>query len=78
MATSPHIRSRLLEVFPEKQTDVLAHVVIEAHDDLLTQADFYKLTGAVADRARQFGGLSNALGGSFEHVACDLVPETLE
>ncbi|MFM8435713.1 MAG: hypothetical protein ACKOBP_10310 [Planctomycetia bacterium] len=24
---------------------MLAHVVIEAHDDLVTQADFHKLTG---------------------------------
>jgi hypothetical protein len=51
MATIPQIRTRLLEVFPEKQADVLAHVVIEAHDDLVNQADFHKLTGVVADLA---------------------------
>ncbi len=134
MATIPQIRNRLLEVFPEKQADVLAHVVIEAHDDLVTQADFHKLTGvvgdlanavtdladaqkdladaqkdlastvndltntvndlaesqkelaaaqtrtelAVADLAKQVGGLSNALGGSLEDFARDLVPEILE
>jgi len=106
MATIPQIRTRLLEVFPEKQADVLAHVVIEAHDDLVTQADFHNLTGvvgdlanavtdlaaaqkdladaqirtefAVADLAKQVGGLSNALGGSLEDFARDLVPEILE
>ena len=33
---------------------------------------------AVKDRAMQVGGLSNALGGSLEDFACDLVPEMLE
>ena len=32
----------------------------------------------MADLARQVGGLSNALGGSLEDFACDLVPEILE
>lgn len=99
MATIPQIRTRLLEVFPEKQADVLAHVVIEAHDDLVNRADFHKLVGvvselaesqkdlaeaqkrtefAVQNLAKQVGGLSNALGGSLEDFACDLVPEILE
>jgi len=106
MATISQIRTRLLEGFPEKQADLLAHVVIEAHDDLVNQADFHALTGvvkdladaqkeladaqkdlaeaqqrtefAVADLAKQVGGLSNALGGSLEDFACDLVPEILE
>jgi hypothetical protein len=51
MATIPQIRTRLLEVFPERQADVLAHVVVESHDDLATQADLHKLTGVVADLA---------------------------
>jgi len=33
---------------------------------------------AVKDLAKQVGGLSNALGGSLEDFACDLVPELLE
>lgn len=113
MASIPQLRNRLLEGFPEKQADLLAHVVIEAHDDLVNQADFHALTGvvkelaeaqkdladaqkdladsqkeladaqkrtefAVADLAKQVGGLSNALGGSLEDFACDLVPEILE
>jgi len=60
MATIPQIRSRLLEVFPEKQADVLAHVVIEAHDDLVTQADVHKLTGVVADLAGAVTDLAEA------------------
>ncbi len=32
---------------------------------------------AVKDLAKQVGGLSNALGGSLEDFACDLVPEML-
>jgi hypothetical protein len=51
MATIPQIRTRLLEVFPERQADVLAHVVVESHDDLATQADLHKLTGVVSDLA---------------------------
>lgn len=33
---------------------------------------------AVGDLAKQVGGLANALGGSLEDFACDLVPEILE
>jgi len=51
MATIPQIRTRLLEVFPEQQADVLAHVLVESHDDLVTQADLHKLTGVVSDLA---------------------------
>ncbi|MFM8435855.1 MAG: hypothetical protein ACKOBP_11045 [Planctomycetia bacterium] len=60
MATIPQIRTRLLEVFSEKQADVLAHVVIEAHDDLVTQADFHKLTGVVADLANAVTDLAES------------------
>ena len=51
MASISQIRSRLLEEFPEKQADLLAHVVIEAHDDLVNQADFHALTGVVRELA---------------------------
>jgi hypothetical protein len=51
MATIPQIRNRLLEGFPEKQADLLAHVVIEAHDDLVNQADFHALTSVVKELA---------------------------
>jgi hypothetical protein len=51
MTTISQLRDRLLEVFSEKQADVLAHVVIEAHDDLVTRADFHELTGVVRELA---------------------------
>lgn len=51
MTSISQLRDRLLEVFSEKQADVLAHVVIEAHDDLVTRADFHELTGVVRELA---------------------------
>ncbi len=60
MATISQIRTRLLEVFPERQADVLAHVVVESHDDLATQADLHKLTGVVADLANVVTDLAEA------------------
>ena len=106
MATIPQIRNRLLQGFPEPQADLLAHVFVESHDELVTKAELNELTGvvsdlaanvkdlseaqkeladaqkrtewAVADLAKQADGLSNALGGSLEDFACELVPEILE
>ena len=134
MPTIPQIRNRLLEQFPAPQADLLAHVFVESHDELVTKAELNELTGvvkelagsqqelslslrglagsqqelslslqelagsqqelagslqelavaqkrteyAVADLAKQVGGLANALGGSLEDFACDLVPELLE
>lgn len=60
MATIPQIRSRLAGHFSEQQADVLAHVVIEAHDDLVTQADLHKLTGVVADLAAVVADLADS------------------
>jgi hypothetical protein len=68
MATIPQIRNRLLEVFPEPQADLLAHVVIEAHDDLVTQADFHKLTGVVGDLANAVTDLAGAQKRTELHV----------
>ena len=51
MATIPQIRDRLLAGFPENQADLLAHVVIEAHDDLVHRADFHALTSVVGELA---------------------------
>lgn len=60
MATIPQIRDRLLEGFPEKQADLLAHVVIEAHDDLVNRADFHALTGVVGELAGKVSELADA------------------
>ena len=70
MATIPQIRTRLLEVFPEQQADVLAHVVIEAHEDRVTQADLHKLTGVVSDLGNFVSDLGN--------VASDLLESQRE
>ena len=49
----------------------------EQHIERLTRAQ-ERTDWAVRDLAKQVGGLSNALGGSLEDFACDLVPELLE
>ena len=68
MATIPQIRNRLLEGFPEKQADLLAHVVIEAHDDLVNRADFHALTGVVKDLADSQRDLADAQKRTEERV----------
>jgi hypothetical protein len=72
MATIPQIRTRLLEVFPEKQADMLAHVVIEAHDDLVNRADFHALTGTVSEltgTVSELAGTVSALAGTVSELA---------
>ncbi len=72
IATIPQIRTRLLEVFPEKQADMLAHVVIEAHDDLVNRADFHALTGVVSELAGTVSALAgnvSALAGNVSELA---------
>ena len=51
MATIPQIRNRLLEGFPEPQADLLAHVFVESHDELVTKAELNELTGVVKELA---------------------------
>ncbi len=51
MATKSSIRDQLLTVFPVEQADVLATVVVEAHDWLATKADVQDLRALVADLA---------------------------
>lgn len=60
MASIPQIRDRLLTVFPANQADVLAHVVAEAHDDVVNKADFHALTGVVKDLAEAQKDLAEA------------------
>jgi hypothetical protein len=68
MATIPQLRNRLLEGFSEKQADLLAHVVIEAHDDLVNQADFHALTGVVRELADAQKELADAQRRTEERV----------
>ena len=57
----------------------LAEAQRQTAKELTELAEAQKRTyWAVADLAKQVGGLSNALGGSLEDFACDLVPEILE
>lgn len=51
MATIPQIRNRLLQGFPEPQADLLAHVFVESHDELVTKAELNELTGVVKELA---------------------------
>ncbi len=72
MATIPQIRTRLLEGFSEKQADLLAHVVVEAHDDLVNQADFHALTGVVrelADAQKELADAQKELADSQKELA---------
>jgi hypothetical protein len=72
MASIPQIRNRLLEGFSEKQADLLAHVVIEAHDDLVNQADFHALTGVVrelADSQKELAEAQKDLAGAQRDLA---------
>lgn len=66
MASIPQIRTRLLEVFSAQQADLLAHVVIEAHDDLVNRADFHELTCVVKDLADSQKDLADSQKGLAE------------
>jgi len=60
----------------QKRTDASLQRLFKSHEEL---AEAQRRTEwALADLAKQVGGLSNALGGSLEDFACDLVPEILE
>jgi hypothetical protein len=60
MATVSQIRERLRGVFSETQADVLAHVVAESRDDLVTRADFHALTDVVRELAESQKELADA------------------
>lgn len=64
--------------FAESQQELAAaQARTERRVDQLAEAQA-RTEWAVKDLAKQVGGLSNALGGSLEDFACDLVPEMLE
>lgn len=60
MATVSQIRERLIGVFSETQADVLAHVVVESRDHLVTGADFHALTDVVRELAESQKELADA------------------
>ena len=51
MAMVSYIRDQLIKVFSPHQADVLAHVVVEAHDALATKSDVHELRDVVKDLA---------------------------
>ncbi|MCE9629356.1 MAG: hypothetical protein K8S94_01365, partial [Planctomycetia bacterium] len=51
MVSVPDIRVRLLREFPEPQADLLAHVFMETHAELVTRSDFHELTTVVKELA---------------------------
>ena len=51
MSMVPYIRDQLIKVFTAPQADVLAHVVVEAHDALASKADVQELRGVVRELA---------------------------
>jgi len=67
----------------QQQTDKTVAALAEAQQQtdktVAALAEAQKRTEwAMADLSKQVGGLANALGGSIEDFACDLVPELLE
>ena len=51
MRKNKHIRDQLIQVFSEKQADVLTHVVTEAYDKLVTRSDLHELRDVVREMA---------------------------
>lgn len=60
----------------QQRTELRVEELAEAQRELAAAQK--QTEWAVRDLAKQVGGLSNALGGSLEDFACDLVPELLE
>ena len=51
MRKNEYIRDQLIQVFSEKQADVLTHVVTEAYDKLVTKSDLHELRDVVREMA---------------------------
>ena len=60
----------------QKRTDRHVAELAKGQDELRKSQQ--RTEWALRDLAKQVGGLSNALGGSLEEFACELVPEMLE
>jgi DNA-binding FrmR family transcriptional regulator len=60
MASVSEIRERLKLVFTEAQAEILAHVVGESRDDLVTRADLHDLTEVVKQIAEVHKDLAEA------------------
>jgi hypothetical protein len=51
MVTIAKMKSELLAGFPEPQAELMARVFVQAHDELVTKAEFNELTGVVRELA---------------------------
>ena len=60
MVTIAKMKSELLAGFPEPQAELMARVFVQAHDELVTKAEFNELTGVVRELAEAQKELAEA------------------
>jgi hypothetical protein len=60
MVTIAKMKADLLAAFPEPQADLMARVFVQAHDELVTKAEFNELTGVVRELAEAQRELAEA------------------
>ena len=60
MVTIAKMKADLLAAFPEPQADLMARVFVQAHDELVTKAEFNELTGVVRELAEAQKELAEA------------------
>ena len=69
MRKNEYIRDQLIQVFSEKQADVLTHVVTEAYDKLVTKSDLHELRDVVREMADAQKATTEQLAKTDQRVA---------